>query len=261
MLHSNILTLYLRITLPCVEQLWVKPAAASSLMPLYQNPSTDLILLHHLLLCSPIYKSPCSKGKFPRDLCFPIQDVLQKASASCHQQKKIHFETSDRWSFLSPSMMCFLLRETSSCVASEESDSFFATWAQMQNQKKQPPSPLPWVATLNLSTRLCKAFLPTQKEWKIQCCAGLRKGSPLQLYVQLHPVLKTFLSGGRGTNKAESWLSSWECQMGTGEKACDEMQAAENNFTGRASPRNYHQEKKPVVKASHNLFQPKLATL
>lgn len=64
--YSNMLTLYLQITLPCVAQLWVKPAAASSLMPLYQNPSTDLTLfLHHLLLCSPLYKSPCFKGKFP----------------------------------------------------------------------------------------------------------------------------------------------------------------------------------------------------
>lgn len=63
--YSNMLALYLQTTLPCVAQLGVKQAAASSLTSLYQNSSTDLTCLTSLLLCSPLYKSSCSKGKFP----------------------------------------------------------------------------------------------------------------------------------------------------------------------------------------------------
>lgn len=113
------------ITLPHVAQLWVKPATASSLMPLYQNLAKDLSLLHHLLLCSPLYKSPCSKGKFPETSASPLMMSFRRQFASCHQQIRIYVETSDRWTFLSPAMMCFLLLETSSCTANEGSIHFF----------------------------------------------------------------------------------------------------------------------------------------
>lgn len=70
--YSNMLALYLQTTLPCVAQLGVKEAAPSSLTSLDQNSSTDLTRLPSLLLCSPLYKSPCSKGKFPETCGSPF---------------------------------------------------------------------------------------------------------------------------------------------------------------------------------------------
>lgn len=165
--------------------------------------------------------------------------------------------------------MCCLPWETSSCVAIKNSQPVFC---HLNKSVKMDTSPSVWKAdTLFMETTEETGFfspkfsqLDCAKHWyphpkngkSLQCCARLRKGTPLQLYLQLFSALKTFLSGS-SEMKNKSGLAPKSARWALERKFAISSEPQRTTFQEGKVPAG----KKPVGKTSHSLIQPKLASL
>ena len=202
--------------LPSVAQFWVKPAAASGLMPLHQNHWTDSALpLQHPPLRFPLYNSPSSKGKFP-EASVPLFIIFSRRHLPVVSNKQgflfrlqtgePFFHQPQRVAYSGKEVAVWQLRQVSPSVCplnkSAKMDMSTSMWKADTLQMEPTEETATFSASLSGHTkRTCqldcaKHLYPHPENRKsLQGCARLRTGTPLQLYLQLFSALKTFLSG------------------------------------------------------------------